>query len=366
MANGETPMNDHGHAGEGQSGRSLSFFVSGLVVGVLLATVGFGLFLRWQRAAERRAAVAGSATGSRDRLVLKLGHALDTGHPVHAAMEQMAKRLAELSGGTVSIDIYPSAVLGSEVECLEQVQSGSLDMTKVSAAVMENFVPEMAVFGLPYLFRGSDHYWRVLSGPIGAALLEKGEPKHLRGLCYYDSGSRNFYTRTKPVRTPDDLEGLKIRVMNSATAIAMVKAMGGAPTPIAWGELYSALAQGTVDGAENNPPSFTSNKHYEVCKHFTLDGHTRIPDVLLIGTKTWERLSPEIRAWVQEAANDSSEFQRRLWAQETARSLEIAKAEGVTVYEVDLAPFEAKVAPMLEAVEDPEVRSLVRQIRDTK
>jgi tripartite ATP-independent transporter DctP family solute receptor len=346
--------------------RSLSFFVSGFLVGVLLATVGFGLFLRVQKRAEQQEVLTGDEHGGRKRFVLKLGHALDTGHPVHVAMELMATRLAELSDGAVTIDIYPSAVLGSEVQCLEQVQNGSLDMTKVSAAVMENFVPEMAVFGLPYLFRDGDHYWKVLSGPIGVALLEKGEPKLLRGLCYYDSGSRNFYTRSTPIRTPDDLKGLKIRVMNSATAIAMVKAMGGAPTPIAWGELYSALAQGTVDGAENNPPSFTSNKHYEVCKHFTLDGHTRIPDVLLIGTKTWGRLPPQIREWIQQAADDSSEFQRHLWRQETVRSLEIAVEEGVTIYDVDQAPFVAKVAPMLDNVENPEVRSLIRQIRETE
>jgi tripartite ATP-independent transporter DctP family solute receptor len=358
-------MDNHEYTENRQGRRSLSFFISGLMLGVLLSTVGFGLFLRSQKTAERNAVLTGGGDGAQKQMVLKLGHALDTGHPVHVSLENMATRLGELSGGTVSIDIYPSAVLGSEVQLLEQVQNGSLDMTKVSAAVMENFVPEMAVFGLPYLFRDGEHYWRVLDGPIGAALLEKGEPKLLRGLCYYDSGSRNFYTRSKPIRTPDDLEGMKIRVMNSATAIAMVKAMGGAPTPIAWGELYSALAQGTVDGAENNPPSFTTNKHYEVCKHFTLDGHTRIPDVVLIATKTWDRLSPRIREWIQQAADDSSEFQRELWHRETLRSLEIAEAEGVTIYDVDLAPFVAKVAPMLEEVEDPAVRSLVRDIRGT-
>jgi tripartite ATP-independent transporter DctP family solute receptor len=299
-------------------------------------------------------------------VVLKLGHALGTGHPVHIALEHMAERLEELSGGSVSLDIYPSAVLGSEVQSLEQLQSGSLDMTKVSAAVMENFVPEMGVFGLPFLFRDGEHYWQVLDSPLGKSLLQKGEDKLLRGLAYYDSGSRNFYTRSKPIRTPEDLEGLKIRVMNSATAIAMVKAMGGSPTPIAWGELYSALAQGTVDGAENNPPSFTSNKHYEVCKHFTLDGHTRIPDIILIGTKTWDRLGPQVREWVQQAADESSEFQRQLWAQETARSLELAKAEGVTVYDVDFEPFAARVAPMLEEVENPEIRSLLHQFREMR
>jgi TRAP-type C4-dicarboxylate transport system substrate-binding protein len=200
-------MDDHGRSANRHGRRSVSFFAAGLLLGMLLSTVGFGLFLRLQKTAERNAVLAGGGGGGQKQIVLKLGHALDTGHPVHAAMEHMAARLTELSGGAVSIDIYPSAVLGSEVQCLEQVQNGSLDMTKVSAAVMENFA-------------------------IGAALLEKGEPKLLRGLCYYDSGSRNFYTRSKPIRTPEDLEGLKIRVMNSATAIAMVKAMGGAPKTI--------------------------------------------------------------------------------------------------------------------------------------
>ncbi len=154
--------------------------------------------------------------------------------------------------------------------------------------------------------------------------------------------------------------------MNSKTAMDMVSAMGGAPTPIAWGELYSALAQGTVDGAENNPPSFTSNKHYEVCKHFTLDGHTRIPDMLLIGTKAWNKLDPQVREWLQQAANESSVFQRNLWAKKTVEALEQAKEEGVTVYEVDTAVFAAKVAPMLAEVENPEVRELLKQIAEVK
>ena len=345
---------------------AVSFFVGGFLVGLLIASIGFGLFLRAQRNTQREAVLLGNADRVSHQFVLKLGHALDTGHPVHAAMVHMAERLEELSGGSVALDIYPSAVLGSEVQCLEQIQNGSLDMTKVSAAVMENFVPEMSVFGLPYIFRDPEHYWRVLDSPIGGDLLQRGTSKRLLGLCYYDSGSRNFYTRSKPIRTPDDLEGMKIRVMNSATAIAMVKTMGGAPTPIAWGELYSALAQGTVDGAENNPPSFTSNKHYEVCKHFTLDGHTRIPDILLMGTSTWDGLTPEVQGWIIDAAHESSEFQRELWAEETQRSLELARQEGVSIYEVDLAPFVAKVAPMMEQIEDPTVRSLAQQIRETE
>jgi tripartite ATP-independent transporter DctP family solute receptor len=314
------------------------------------------LYLRGQQAGE---------SGQR-QMVLKLGHGLDTGHPVHKAMVFMKERIEELSGGDVTVNIYPSSVLGSETQCIEQLQNGSLAMTKTSAAAMENFIPSMAALGLPYVFRDAAHYWAVLNGPVGKDLLQEGDTKFLRGLCYYDAGSRNFYTKDTPIRTPDDLKGLKIRVMNSKTAIDMVKAMGGSPTPIAWGELYSALAQGTVDGAENNPPSFSSNKHYEVCKHFTLDGHTRIPDLLLISSKVWNKLDPQVQEWVQQAADESSVFQRELWQEETRAALDRAQEEGVTVYEVDTAAFAAKVAPMLAEIENPDVKKRVQQISEVE
>lgn len=344
----------------GSINKSLSMFIAGILVGGLVATVCFSLFLRSQK---NQAAAGGGGT---NQLVLKLGHGLDTGHPVHLAMESMKERLEELSGGTVSMDIYPSSVLGSETQCIEQLQNGSLAMTKTSAAAMENFIPSMSVFSYPYVFRDSDHYWAVINGEIGDRLLQDGEKKFLRGLCYYDAGSRNFYTKNVPIRTPDDLKGMKIRVMNSATAIAMVKAMGGAPTPIAWGELYSALAQGTVDGAENNLPSFSTNKHYEVCKHFSLDGHTRVPDMLLISTKVWNQLDPKVQQWVQQAATESSAYQRKLWEEMTATAVEQAKAEGVTIYDVDTQAFANKVAPMLRNASDPVVRNLLKQISEVK
>lgn len=336
--------------------KSASFLVAGALVGATLATASFSLFLRGQKAVG----------GTQSQMVLKLGHGLDTAHPVHLSMEFMKKRMEELSGGTVTVDIYPSAVLGSEVQCIEQLQNGSLAMTTQSAASMEGFIPSMAVFGLPYVFRDSDHYWAVLNGAVGKDLLLSGEKRFLRGLCYYDAGSRNFYTKETPIRTPDDLKGLKIRVMSSATAIEMVKSMGGSPTPIAWGELYSALAQGTVDGAENNAPSFSSNKHFEICKHFTLDGHTRVPDVLLVGSRVWKKMSPQVQGWLTQAAQESSDFERELWAKKTVEALERAKEEGVTVYDVDVAAFAAKVAPMLENVPDAEVRELVRKISEVK
>lgn len=338
--------------------KTVSIFLSGLILGVLCATVGFALFLR------SRPQGTGSGTGS--QLILKLGHSLDTQHPVHLGMVHMKERLEALSGGTATIDIYPSSVLGSEVQCIEQLQNGSLAMTKTSSAAMENFVPAMSVFSLPYIFRDQEHYWNVLNSQAGRDLLMRGEDNFLRGLCYYDAGSRNFYTRNTPIRTPEDLSGLKIRVMNSRTAIDMVRALGGSPTPIDWGELYSALAQGTVDGAENNPPSFTSNKHYEVSGHFTLNHHSRIPDILLISTRIWDRLSPQMQEWVQQAADESSVYQRAVWDEMSRESLELAKREGVTVHEVDISLFAEKVQPMLDAVENPEVRELLRKFREMR
>lgn len=332
-----------------------SYFTAGLLVGVLIATGGFSVLQRYKPAA--------SDHRGRAQVVLKLGHALDVNHPVHHAIDSMRQRLEELSGGEVTIDIYPGAVLGSETQCIEQLQNGALSMAKTSAAVIENFVPEMAVFGLPYVFRDDQHFWDVLDGEIGSRLLLEGESKFIRGLCYYDAGSRNFYGKS-PIRSPDDLAGRKIRVMNSATAVAMVEAFGAAATPIAWGELYSALSQGIVDGAENNLPTFAATKHYEICKHYALDGHTRIPDVLLVGTKAWDRLTAQQQQWLQTAAKESAELQRQLWATATERAKEEAEEQGVTFYEVDVQVFADKVEPMHDGVGQARTAETLAAIRE--
>jgi tripartite ATP-independent transporter DctP family solute receptor len=335
--------------------KEISFLICGFLIGMVISTCVFTWILHQSK---------GTFSDQPEQIVLKLGHSLDTSHPVHKAMEHMKQRVEEISGHRVTMDIYPSSVLGSEVECIEQLRNGSLPMTKTSTASIENFVPAMAVFGYPYLFRDDTHYWQVLNGAIGKELLDKGRDQFLKGLCYYDAGSRNFYTKDKPIRTPDDLKGLKIRVMNSGTAIEMVKCLGAAPTPIAWGELYTALAQGMVDGAENNPPSFTSNKHYEVCKYFTLDAHTRIPDVLLISTKVWDKLTPQVQNWLKQAADESSVFQRKLWIEETQKSLEQATLEGVTILDVDQHVFAEKVQPMYDTLKDKEMKTLMNRIRE--
>ena len=236
-----------------------------------------------------------------DQKVAYLAHTLPTSHPVHQGMEVFAKAVLDQSEGKLAIKIFPDGQLGTDREVLELLQIGSIAMTKVSAAAMANFAPEYKVMGVPYLFRDKTHLFNVLEGKTGENILEAGSEYLLRGLCYYDAGSRSFYTKNKPIHTPDDLQGLKIRVMNHQMSVDMVNEMGGSATPMAYGELYTALQQGVVDGAENNPPSFVTSGHYEVCKFYTLDEHSSIPDVLVIGTKYWKTLSEDEQGWMKEA-----------------------------------------------------------------
>ncbi|MBI1176212.1 DctP family TRAP transporter solute-binding subunit [bacterium] len=299
-------------------------------------------------------------------VVLRLAHTLDTKHPVHAALEHMAAELEKASNGKMRIDIYPGGQLGSERETIELLQLGAIDMVKTSTSPLEGFVPGMAVFGIPYVFRDQDHFWNVLNGKVGKQLLELGVNKKLRGLCYYDAGSRSFYTKDRPINSPADLKGLKIRVQNSSTSIKMIQAMGGAATPIAFGELYTALDQGVVDGAENNPPSFLTSRHYEVCKYYSLDEHTMVPDVLLISTETWNRLTEEQRGWLQAAADASVKFERELWNQKTQDALDQLAANGVKIIHQDKQPFRDAVKELQDSFEGTEAGRWMEAVLEQK
>ena len=307
--------------------------------------------------------LAVTSCGSRDDVVvLKLGHSLDTGHAVHKGMVHMAERLDEISGGKMRIDIYPSGQLGGERETVELVQIGSLAMTKVSTSPLESFVPAMQLFSIPYVFRDREHFFKVLDSDIGKELLESTEVARLRGLGYYDAGSRSFYTTDKRVRSPADLAGLKIRVQKSQTSVRMVAALGGSATPISWGELYTALQQGVVDGAENNPPSFYLSRQYEVSKYYTLDEHTSVPDILLMSSRIWDDLTPDQQAWLQEAVDDSVAYQRKLWQEATDEALAAVQAAGVEVIYPDKAPFQQAVVAMKESYAGTEVADLLKRI----
>ena len=296
-----------------------------------------------------------------------LAHTLPVTHPVHQGMEVFAEELEAVSGGQLRVKIFPDGQLGSEREVLELLQIGSIAMTKVSAATMANFAPEYQVLGVPYLFRDQAHMFAVLEGPVGRQILEAGSDYLLKGLCFYDAGSRSFYTVERPVRTPEDLAGMKIRVMNHQMSVDMVNEMGASATPMAYGELYSALEQGVVDGAENNPPSFVTSGHYEIAKYYTLDEHSSVPDVLVMGTKYWETLSEQEQAWVMEAARASAEAEKVFWRENVAASMEKLRAEGVEIYAPEKSLFAERSKGVLEDfARDPRMNELVQAIQRTE
>ncbi len=275
-----------------------------------------------------------------------LAHNLAPEHPVHQGMELFAKRLAETTGGRFTVTLYPNGQIGSEKEVLELVQLGAITMTKVSSLSLESFSPLMGVLNLPFLFRDREHDFRVLDSWVGEELLATPVPQNLRGLTYYDAGDRSFYAN-RPIMRPEDVVGLKIRVMENATAIRMLQLLGGSPTPMPYGEVYTALQQGVIDGAENNLAALTVNRHGEVSKHYSLVQHIFAPDVLVISEAVWKGLSAADAALVRAAADESKQYQRELWA----RRLEEYQREAVEKLRVnivrpDRAPFIERVQPL--------------------
>lgn len=300
-----------------------------------------------------------------DAKTLRLNHNNPEDHPVHISMQMMADKVEEATDGSLKIRIYPNGQLGSQRESTEQVQNCSLDMAKSNTSELEAFAPVYAAFNLPYMFQSEEHFDKIITGEIGQSILDKAAESGIRGLAYYTEGARSFYTN-KAINTPDDLKGLKIRVQPSPSAVRMVELLGANPTPIGWGELYSALQQGVVDGAENNPTALTTARHGEVSKHFSLDEHTMIPSVVFISTCAWDGLTDEEKTALSTAARESMTFHSAEWKKASDAAIEEAKADmGVEVHEVDKEPFIAAVQPMYDeaTANNPELATLIEQIR---
>ena len=298
---------------------------------------------------------------------LKLSHNHTRDHAVHKAMDAMAKEVRKTTDGEVRIRIYPDAQLGSQRESMELLQNGALQMVKTNAAELEAFAPAYSAFNMPYLFRDQAHFYATQEGEIGEDILESSRQSGFIGLTYYDAGARSFYT-TKPINTPADLKGMKVRVQPSPSAIAMVKALGGSPTPLAYGELYTALQQGVVDAAENNIPSYGMSRHSEVSKYFTLDEHTMVPDVLVISTNAFDGLSEDHQKAVKTAALNSMQLMKTLWAESEKKERTKAEEIGVKFVEVDKASFVTAVQPMYDDVKKNNVKlaTLIERIQAVK
>ena len=296
-------------------------------------------------------------------LRLKVAHTMNATHPVHKALGVFADRLAELSSGQLGADLYASAQLGTERQLIELCQIGSIAMTKVSSLSMEGFSPPMRLFSTPYLFEDNAHLWRVLEGDIGRELLDTLGGVRLKGLAYYDAGSRSFYATAAPINHPSDLKGKKIRVLASPVAVEMVAALGGSATPLAFGELYTALQQGIVDGAENNPPSYYLSKHFEIAPYYSLDEHTSPPDVIIMSQHVWRQLDETVQDWVVQAMADSVAAQRRFWDEDQAAALAAVEAAGSEVVYPDKQPFRDAVAGMKrDFLETEDLGPLIRRV----
>lgn len=271
------------------------------------------------------------------------------GYPTTDAIEYMGQLLSDWTNGRITIKIFHSMQLGGEKEALEQVQVGALEMTRVSVGVVGPIVSEFNAFNLPYFFKSKEHMFKVVDGEIGTELLNQLEAGGLIGLGYMDAGSRSFYNKDRAVRTVDDLKGLKLRVMQNPIFVEMVNSMGGNGLPIAYNELYTAMQTGVVDGAENNPPSYESGKHYEVAGYYTLTEHLMVPEIFVFSKKVWDTLSPIDQQLIRNAAVLAAQKERELWAEREQKSLAILKEKGIEVVsDVDKGPFIEATAPVRE------------------
>ncbi len=300
-------------------------------------------------------------------ITLRLGETHPADYPTTKGDYEFARLVKERSGGRLNIEVFPSKQLGEEKAVIEQVQLGAIDFTRVSISPMAAFVRDLDALQLPYLYRDSDHMWKVLNGPIGEELFKKLEPYNFVGLCWYDGGSRNFYTK-KPVKSVTDLKGMKIRVQQSPLMVGMIEGLGAVATPLDFGEVYSALQTGVVDGAENNWPSYLSTSHFEVARYFITDEHTRVPEILVASKRVFDRLSKADQELLRRAARDSMPLQIRLWKDYELVAEKAVRDKGATITVVtpeEKARFMAAMQP-LYLKQPKEILAVVERIRAVK
>jgi len=290
-------------------------------------------------------------------------------YPTVQGLKFMATYLDAASNGRIKMEVFAGGQLGDERSTIEQVQLGVIDVVRTSTSPVGEFYAPMGVYSLPYIFRDAAHMWKVVQGPIGRELLDGLKQANLVGLAYYDSGSRNFYTTKKagPIKSVADLKGLRMRTQQSEVVLDMMKALGAEPVPMAFGEVYSALQTGVIDGAENNFPSYGPQgvRHYEVAPYFTLDGHARVPEVVMISKATWDKLSTADQSLVREAALASVPVEMALWAQLSNQSRDEVVKAGSEIITVDTSQFQAAMKPVYDKY-GSQYGDLIQRIVDTK
>ncbi|WEX08775.1 TRAP transporter substrate-binding protein [Chelativorans sp. AA-79] len=299
--------------------------------------------------------------------VLRSSDTHPDGYPTVEAVKYFGELVKERTDGRYEVEVYHSAQLGQEADTIEQVRSGVIDLNRVSMAPWNSLVPETLIPSLPYLFRSPEHARNVMSGPIGDEIAEGFEQHGVVLLAYYDGGARSFYNSRKEINSLEDLKGMKFRVIQSDVFVDMVAALGASATPMPYGEVYSAIETGVIDGAENNFPSYESAKHFEVAKYYSLDEHTIVPEVFVMSKTAWDRLTPEDQEIFKQAARESMERQWELWDARVAESRKIVEDAGSVITTPEKQPFIDAMKPVYDKyVNTPELQDLVKRIQETE
>ncbi len=297
--------------------------------------------------------------------VLRLAENQPESNPVTVAMHRFADLVKEYSDGEVTVQVFSGAQLGQEPETIEQTQAGIIDLTRVNSVVLANVSPSMGVFTLPYIFGGWDHKYRVLDGDVGTEVLNDLEKVGLIGFGYMDAGSRSFYTvEGKPISSIEDLKGMKIRVQPAPISIRMMELLGAVPTPMNYGEVYSSLQTGVIDGAENDYVSYHTSAHYEVAPNYVEDGHLSPPALLLMNKAKFDSLPAEHQDAIRKAGMEAALYEREIMRQANQDARKTVEEGGATVSEIDNAPFQAAVQPIYE--EFPDFKPLIERIKAAK
>lgn len=299
---------------------------------------------------------------------MKLAHNLSETHTVHLALQDFADRVEEKTNGDVKIELFPNGQLGSETEVLEQLMAGAVDFTKVSATALSVYDTAYDSFSLPYIFRDKEHFYNSMEIDAIKDLYSRTAEQGFRGLTFYTSGARSFYTIDKPILTPEDLKGEKIRVMGFKSQTDLLQAMGGTAVGMPYGDIYTSLQSGIIDGAESNETALTTGKHGEVAKVLSYDEHTMIPDILVMSAASWDKLTEEQRELVTEAAKESTEFHKPIWDEAIAAAVEEAKGMGVEFHDVDKTPFVEATKDMVDSykAEFPAIKELLDAIAEVE
>jgi tripartite ATP-independent transporter DctP family solute receptor len=296
--------------------------------------------------------------------VLKSSDTHPDGYPTVEGVKYFGELVKERTSGRYAIEVYHSAQLGEEKDTIEQVRSGVIELNRVSMAPFNGTVKETIVPALPYIFRSEDHMHKVMDGPIGDQIKAAFEPAGLVALAFYDAGARSFYNSKMPIKSVTDMKGLKFRVIQSDIFVDMVAALGANATPMPYGEVYSSIETGVIDGAENNFPSFDTAKHFEVAKNYSLDEHTILPEVFVMNKAAFDKLTPEDQAIFKQAAKDSVAKQRELWAAKTQESRGNVEKAGALINEVDKQGFIDAMKPVYDKhITDEVLKKLVADVQ---